>query len=424
MDALGIGEMLSGISGKMLDAIFFDYRFLPVYVIIALIIKAKHDRFMEFEAGIYGKLRKTGRRIIEEIALTGLTAGFFISFVVVGAGITIHRETFSYLFIIMVILAAVNTRYACISYAGGIFAVAASIFNLGKEADIPGILMLAAILHMLEGALVFLFAGKDAVPVFIKHEEGIAGAFLMQKFWAVPVVFATFAAQTIGTAAAGRGALNQWPQLEPGVIRDGAYALGLDCVIGVLAYSDIAISKTPEKRSRETAFMLICYSAVLLAISVASAHVPAFGLIGALFAVAAHETIILSGHYRERIGEPMFKAARRGIRVLDVLPEAHAFNMGIKRGDVILSINGKDVQTEKGIDEALKDFPVFVWVDVLDAGGNRKTYEYRRYPEGLNCLGIITVPREREVTYNIDRFGKLVILKNLVERFMNANRPA
>ena len=423
MDALGIVEVLSGISREMLDSIFFDYRFLPVYVIIALIIKAKHGRFMEFEAGIYGQPRKTGGRIVEEIALTGLTAGFFISLIIVGAGITIHRETFSYLFIIMVILAVINARYACISYAAGIYAAAASIFNFGEEVDIPGVLMLAAILHMLEGALVFLYAGKDAMPVFIKHEEGIAGAFLMQKFWAVPVAFATFAVQTgINAAAAGQGALNQWPLLEPGVIRDGAYALGLDCVIGVIAYSDIAISKTPERRSRETSFMLMCYSVILLAISIVSSYAPVFRLIGALFAVAAHEAIVLIGHYSERIGEPMFKAARRGIRVLDVPPGTHAFKMGIEKGDTILSINGKDVQTEKGVDEALKDFPAFVWVDVLDTGGNRKTYEYRYYPEGLNRLGVIAVPREREVTYNIDHFGKLVILKNLVERFMNANR--
>jgi hypothetical protein len=56
-------------------------------------------------------------------------------------------------------------------------------------------------------------------------------------------------------------------------------------------------------------------------------------------------------------------------------------------------------------------------VDVVGWDGTQKSYEYKCYPEGYNFLGIISVPREKEVTYNTDYFEHLSILKNIVNRF-------
>ena len=67
----------------------------------------------------------------------------------------------------------------------------------------------------------------------------------------------------------------------------------------------------------------------------------------------------------EKRGIPLYSAVKRGLRVLDVLPGSNAQSMGIMRGDIILSINNMDIQSEEGIGEALKDFPVYTWIRVL-----------------------------------------------------------
>ena len=399
--------ILSSISRELLDAIFFDYRFLPVYIFIALIIRLKYQRYLEFESNVYGQPLRTPRGIIEEMLFTGLSAGFVKSIVVVLLKITLDIRVFEYMLVILVILALINARYACMSYAGGILALLAVFFRL-SNVDVPSVLILVAVLHMLESILIFVSGSKDPIPVYIKHSDGITGAFLMRKFWPVPVVFLTF----LSGDAAGSEAVYK-----------GAFALGMDCIIGMLGYSDMAVTKRPEDKSRESAVRFFCYSVLLLAIGIMSARYTAFKVIGAVFSVLAHEAVVLFNRYCERSGEPAYTPVKRGLRVLDVLPGSHAFKMGIKRGDIILGINGRAIQTEDGMKAALKDFPAFLWIDILDINGLAKTYEYRCYPEGLNELGLVTIPREKEITYNIENFDDLVILKNLVARFRSINKP-
>lgn len=76
-----------------------------------------------------------------------------------------------------------------------------------------------------------------------------------------------------------------------------------------------------------------------------------------------------------------------------------------------------DVQTEEGITEALRKAPNLMWVKVIDAYGNEKIHEYKSYPDGVDKLEILTIPRENEVTYNIQYYEKINILKNLSKRF-------
>ena len=57
--------------------------------------------------------------------------------------------------------------------------------------------------------------------------------------------------------------------------------------------------------------------------------------------------------------------------------------MGMKRGDIILSINNMDVQTEEGIAEALRKAPNYVWVKILNVNGQRKYMNTNVFPKVL-----------------------------------------
>jgi hypothetical protein len=412
-------EILSSVARELLDAIFFDYRFLPVYIIIAFIIKMKYGRYMEFENNMhtmYTRPARTAREIVEEIVFAGLVAGFLGSLASVIAGIVLDVQVLNYLLIITVILAVINTRLASVSYAGGILSLLAFVFRT-PGVHIPSLLMLTALMRIIESALIYYSGSRGYIPVYIRHEEQIAGAFLMQKHWPVPVVFIIHLASGAFNNSIEPLAGSWWPLFRPEAVQTGVLALGMDCVIGLLAYSDITLTKQPEKKSRETALKHLCCGALLSAMAFLSTGSGFFAAAGVIFALVSHESIYLYGRWRERREKPLFLSVRRGLKVFDVFPGGHAQKMGICRGDIILSVNNRDIQTEEGLKAALESCPSYLWIDVLDRKGLQKTLEYRCYPEGLAELGILTVPREREVTYNIEIFDNLIILKNLVERF-------
>lgn len=417
---MSVLQMAGAIAGEMLNAFFVNYFFIFLYIMVILFIRAQHQKYSELQGDIYGKPAKSLREITEYIILTGLIAGFVAGFIAVAVGITIEAEAVRYLFYIMCLLLLFDLRFVCISYAAGLLAAISLIFGYPKV-SIPSLLGLVAILQLVESVLVYTNRKSACVPVFICHKNEIAGAFLIRKFWMIPVVFFTFVLQTGGTMlnfSAG------WPMLfKPSDLQNGAYMLGLDCLVAVLCYSDIAITKHPEKKCTQSAIMLFCYSTILLVLAVFSIKTQWLGYIGVVFCVLAHEGINLYSKLSENRGQPLYGAVRRGLRVMDRLSESHAQRMGLERGDIILSINNNDIQTDEGVTEALREFPTFTWIRVLGWEGKERTIEYRCFPGGYNTLGIISVPREKEVTYNTGYFEHMSILKNIVNRFRGMDRP-
>ena len=417
---MSVLQMAGAIAREMLNAFFVNYFFIFLYIAVILFIRAQYQKYSDLQGDIYGKPSKSLREITEQIILTGLIAGFVASLFAVAAGITIEADAVRYLFYIMCLLLLFDMRFLCISYAAGILAAISLIFGYPKI-NIPSLLCLVAILQMVEGILIYASRKSDCVPVFIRHKDEIAGAFLIRKFWMIPIVFFTYLLQSGGISldfSAG------WPLIfESPAWKSGGYALGLDCLVAVLCYSDIAVTKHPEKKFTQNAILLFCYSIILLILAVLSINISWVSYAGIIFCVLAHEGIHFYSKHSENRGKPLYSAVRRGLRVMDVLPESHAQIMGLMRGDIILSINNNDIQTDEGVAEALREFPNFTWIYVKGWDEKERTIEYRCFPGGYNTLGIISVPREKEVTYNTGYFEHMSILKNIVNRFRGMDRP-
>lgn len=413
-------KIASAIAAQLASSFLLNFIFLVVYAMLVYVIRAQYERYKMLEDNRFVKPVGTVKDFVKESVLFGAVAGFITSFFSVVAGITVDSRSYEYMVLILIILRLINIRYLCIAYAGGILALINTVFGL-KGSDASSILALIAILHIVESAMIYASPGKYSIPVLIKHKEGIVGAFFTQRFWPVPVVLLTFLPGAAGQSLLDIIAGGSWMPFRPEAA-GAASSLGLGCIAAVLGYSDVCITKEPDKKSRETAGRLLLYSSMLLIIAWASVHIHVFKIIGAVFAIAGHEGIIIYGKHKEKNGRPLFETVRRGVKVFDIPVGSHAHRMGMKRGDVILSVNGRDVQTEEGIAGALMEFPTFIWVDAVDADGNKKYYEYRCFPNGADNLGIMTVPREERITYNIDYFEDMSVLKNMVQRFKGTGR--
>lgn len=416
---MSVLNMLGMIAKEMLSAFFVNYFFIFLYIMVILFMRSQYQKYSELQNNIYGKPAKSLRERTEHTILTGMIAGFAASIAAVATGITIEADVVRYLFYIMCPLLIINMRFVCIAYAAGLLAFISLVIGY-PEIEIPSLIALVAVLHIAESVLIYFNRNSDFMPVFINHNDEITGAYLIRRFWMIPVVFFTYVLQNGSMAfdlLASRPLFWGKPDLE-----GAGYALGLDCLIAILCYSDKAIATQPEKKCTRSAVMLLAYSLILIMLAGIAVKVQWAAYAAVLFCILGHEGIHILSVYRENKGKPLYNAVRRGLRVLEVLNGSHAQRMGIERGDIILGINNYDIQTDEGVTEALREYPTFTWIRVLGWNGKEKTIEYRCFPGGYNTLGIISVPREKEVTYNTGYFEHISILQNIVNKFRGMDR--
>jgi hypothetical protein len=187
-------KMAGAIAAEMLYSVFVNYFFVVLYILVVFFIKAQYRKYNELQFEVYGRPAYSTREIIEKIILTGLAAGFASSFLTLAAGVTIETDTIRYLFYVMCLLLLIDLRFVSIPYAAGLLAVVSLIFGR-PHINLPSLLFLVAVLQFTESILVFLCRKKDHIPVFLRHNDEIAGAFLIRRYWMIPVVFFTYMAQ-------------------------------------------------------------------------------------------------------------------------------------------------------------------------------------------------------------------------------------
>ena len=158
---------------------------------IYIIVKARLEIIYGFEHCIHGCRTRNIRQTMEELLLVGLLTGFFGGILTVCLGIYIEPEGLQSFLITMVILALFNHRFVNPSYAGGLTCLYTLIFNYDKI-HIPSMLVFIATVQIIESVLLYLTRKQDNIPIFIQHKGQITGAFIKQKYYAVPFIFLSF----------------------------------------------------------------------------------------------------------------------------------------------------------------------------------------------------------------------------------------
>jgi len=188
-----------------------------------------------------------------------------------------------------------------------------------------------------------------------------------------------------------------WPLVKPTVSApegmQSVYALvGLTAALG---YSDLAYTRLPQQKARVTAAMSGCFSLVLLGLSVLSSTRGWARWLAALFSPVGHELMVRLSRVTEMRGQPVFQTSSRGVMVLDVVRGSPAWQAGMKRGDVIESINCRPILSSDDLSEAIAVSPVAIVIDVRStlpgASRHTRTVQIRGAQSGL---GLCLVPHE------------------------------
>lgn len=384
---------------------------LLIVSVVLLLVYMQYRRMAVIEQRVFGvPLGNPLRNTVTALGV-GFLGGLLATFLFVFLGISLVDVGIGYLWLLAIALMMIHPRFICFAYAGGVLSVSQLLFGW-PALNVPAIMGLVAILHLVEALLIWLHGPTGATPVYVRRPDGrVVGGYTLQKFWPMP--FIALVAFMIGQDALADMTLAMpewWPLIKPQEppAPNMSYVYVLFPVMAALGYGDIAITRDPRAKARRTAGLLFGYSVVLMALALAGSAGPgaagaagaggggfagvpaaAWQWLAAVFSPLGHELVIYLGRRSEEQGRPLYDASR-GAVVLAVAPDSPAADMGLRGGDIIRSINGYRVYNRADIQDVLTPWAVDVEVVVE----NMYTGEERtvHYPGKIPPFGVILAP--------------------------------
>ncbi len=391
-------NILSGTGEILIDKFF--------WIVVAL-VAVQHWRIAKSRENFFGI--RGGSIFLDTMYSTGIgvVGGLLGSCLLVLTGVSLEGIGINYLWPLALFLLLISPRFLCFAYAGGIMALSSLLLGYPRAVEVPQLMALVAILHMVESFLILFSGHRGATPIYTKSEttEAVVGGFTLQKFWPIPLMALMVLAPDVNENNV-TFAMSWWPLFKSG----GVGPFGFVAVLAALGYGDLAIARTPKQKSRISARNLSIYSLVLLGLALLSVKVTFVQYIAALFSPLGHELVIYLGQKIELRQRPVFVQSAQGVTVLDVVANTLAHKLGIKPGDIIYTVNGEKVKSKYELENILAYGDRYLEVEFLDHQRNKWIRRNGLLRAGAS-FGIIPVPEGHEMSYmEINNNGALLKL--------------
>ncbi|HHV61475.1 MAG TPA: PDZ domain-containing protein [Firmicutes bacterium] len=378
----------------------------PMFWVVVVLVSAQYSRINHIRERMLGSAAASPMRLTAVAALYGFAGGIIGSFIFIFIGVTINGAGLAYIWPLALLLMFIEPRFLCFSYAGGLVALSNLIFGF-PDVSIPELMSLIAVLHMVESILIWVSGHEGAVPVFVKDIKGrLLGGFSLQKFWPIPIIAMMVMMPDMARFRdLFRNAIHMpewWPLIKPGITPPPGKELIylMFAIPAALGYGDIALARMPLDRSKATAKHLMLFSVALLMLAVASAKYSFLRFLAALFSPIGHEAVINIGRRMEFQGDPLFVKPEKGLKILDVVPGSAADRVGLRTGDIILSVNGEETNSKSDLMRILQSEPPHLYIEGIspEPGGRARTFT-KTMLGNIEVLGIISVPEPGEPFY-------------------------
>lgn len=368
------------------------------FLLILFILFIQYKRIAKIEKQVIGINKKSIISRVFTSTIIGILGGVIGSLIILGLGITIEKNDFSYILIISLILMLIHPRLVCLSYSGGLISLFSIITGYPKV-NVSNLMAVVAVLHLVESFLILIDGTRSKIPIFIERKGEVVGGFSMTRYWAVPFTILVTTSTSLSTNTMNMP--HWWPLLSVDIIGE-LITYFMTGIIAVLGYGDNAITEFPKEKAKKTAKSLVIFSMSLLILSITANKHKSLNILVAIFAPVAHEIVIYLSKKKEQTGKPVFDCVDYGIRVLDVMPKGIGEKLGIKPGNIIKTINGMRVYDRKDMKYILLSEPRDIKVSFFDNDGRLKTKMYKRKIREKLHFGILVVNKYTDFVFDIE----------------------
>lgn len=374
--------------------------FEPIFWMIIALVGYQYWQLQKSQMRMFGVCGFSLSQQIILAVMLGSIGGMLGSFLLTIVGTNVDQLGLAYIWPVAIVLMAVNMRFLCFAYAGGL--VALSKVLIGWPAvNVSQVLVLVAILHITESILIAISGYYGSMPIILRRKNGqLVGAFNLQNFWPLPLLLMSAVAIPQLNVPDSVLAMPDWWPLLPitkSLPEGHIWMYAMVSVVAALGYTDIAVASSPQMRRRKSALHLGAYSILLLALALLSVKYQWLQGVAAVVSFAGHELLIQMDNRQELEGVPRYVPPARGLMVLDTVVDTPALKAGIKSGDILLQLHTMDINTREQLAEAISFAPAEFILQILRNGRNIE--KKVAFSKGQRMLGVILVPEGNEQYY-------------------------
>lgn len=396
---------------------------LLMIAIFGVIFYLKNTRIVSIQKMTLGEGINTPLELTLSQIVLGILAGAVGSIILSVLGVT-FRENSGIEFILMISILSLFYKKKFISYAYssailgviGIFLKLLSNFTgieLFLNINILSLVTFVGVIYFVEGILIMFDGNRGAIPVFTKKDDKIVGGFSFSRYWPVPIALLMIFSNNLSSPdGVYLNAPTWWPIVNRAEMLTiiSTMLIASIPVYGIMGYRNVTFTQEKKKKAFRSGGLITLYGLSAIFVGQLAAINVIGEIIAALYCPVAFELIMRFENKLEREGEYLYVSDDEGIMVLEVTPNSPAYEVGIKRGDKIVEINGASIETEGDIFKIARDSVFKIPIKVKDNSG--QVLEYFIQPRNKR-LGVLLVPKmvKKEDMFEIGSDD----IKNIIE---------
>lgn len=403
----------------------------PMFYLGVIILILQYRRQISFERKLFSsRIHSWPVEVFRSLGY-GLLGGIIASILMILLGVVFNPQYLWLIWLVTMMLLLFNVRFLCLSYSIGIVGFISGIMQLFDQdimlkmvdlnydwlkdlivmilnIDIPTLIAIVAVLHLVEAILVKFQSAKQATPIFVESKRGrLIGGFQIQSYWLLPLFIfvpsGNFDQNVLFT-------LSWWPLFSQGM-------LTIIPVPAMIGYADFTTVYTPKEKTGKSFKYLLIYSLVLLGLAFIASKVQGFQIIAAIFSGFGHELIRVLGNRQEIKLPAKYVHPRDGLKVLAVIPGSLADLMKIETGEVIKKVNGIPIANKQELYDALQKQSAFVKLEIINLEGQIRFAQHSIYTGEHHQLGIILSPDDDAPYYiELEDINLFKLLKQKLNR--------
>ena len=400
---------------------------LLMLVIFGIIFYFKNIKIVSIQKMTLGEGLNTPLELTLSQIVLGILAGAIGSVILSVFGVTFMENSgIEFIFMISILSLFYKKKYISYAYSAsilGVIGIALKFVSnitgmkLFLNVNILSLMTFVGVMYILEGVLIIFDGDRGAIPVFTKKEDKIVGGFSFSRYWPIPIaILMIFSNSASATDSIYLNAPSWWPIVNRGEILSllSAVMIATIPLYGILGYRNVTFTQEKKSKSLRCGSTILLYGVSVVLVS----QLAGINILGQIIAVVyspiAFELIMRFEYKREKKGEFLYVSDDEGIMVLEVTPNSPAYEVGIKRGDKIIEINGQNISSEGDVFKAARDTIFKMPIKIKNNSG--QVLEYIIQPRNKR-LGLLLVPKmvRKEDMFEI----KPDDLKNIIDELKN-----